>query len=77
MPQFANGGIVDFDYGILSQGSDYDSTKIHNPTVCKPWDYGFQYCHNPTVCKPWDYDSTMHIGYSVIGYSVKSGIVSI
>ena len=41
MPQFANGGIVDFDYGILSQGSDYDSTKIHNPTVCKPWDYGF------------------------------------
>ena len=49
MPQFANGGIVDFDYGILSQGSDYDSTKIHNPTVCKPWDYGFQYCHNPTV----------------------------
>ena len=33
MPQFANGGIVDFDYGILSQGSDYDSTKIHNPTV--------------------------------------------
>ena len=65
MPQFANGGIVDFDYGILSQGSDYDSTKIHNPTVCKPWDYGFQYCHyhflgsdydsteihNPTVCE--------------------------
>ena len=26
---------------------DYDSTKIHNPMVCKPWDYGFQYCHNP------------------------------
>ena len=42
----------------------------HNPTVCKPGDYGFQYCHNhflgsdydsteihnPPVCKLWDYD---------------------
>ena len=47
----------------------------HNPTVCKPGDYGFQYCHNhflgtdydsteihnPTVCELWDYDSTVSI----------------